>query len=491
MRNKELPGEWRHANVSVIYKKGKKSVPNNYRPVSLTCIVCKVLESIVRDKIIDHMKKNKLFSEKQFGSICGRSTQLQLLKVLELWTESLDKGLNTDVIYMDFRKAFDTVPHRRLIGKLESYGLTGWIEAFLSNRTQKVVINGEASDVRPVISGIPQGSVLGPILFVMYINDMPDIVTSQIFLFADDTKIFREILDESDHTHLQKDLDELQNWSNTWLLKFHPEKCKAMTIGKGEPDRRVYTLENNTGSPLILLNSEEERDLGVIIDSKLKFEDHITKKVNKANAIMGAIRRSYKYLDENTFLLLFKALVRPHLEYAAAAWCPWTQKLVDLIEGVQRRGTKLIPNLKDLSYQDRLRALKLPTLRYRRLRGDMIETYKILNNIYDQEVSRELLQLNTCPLYNTRGNDLKLFNRHARLNTRKYFFSNRITEAWNSLPNIVINAPYVASFERRIDKIWRDEEFVYNHNLPFKKTTRSRSKPQELDIEASPASRIN
>ena len=211
-----LPLGWKTANVSAIFKKGDKSNANNYRPISLTSVLCRIMESLVREEIIEHMKENNLFSSKQYGFITGRSTSLQLLKVLDIWTHILDMGGQIDVIYIDFMKAFDQVPHRRLIGKIESYGIggdiIGWISDFLYDRTQRVLINGHPSASGKVTSGIPQGSVLGPLLFVIYINVLPDAVDSYAYLFADDTKLFSKIAKEEDVTCLQHDLTILQDW---------------------------------------------------------------------------------------------------------------------------------------------------------------------------------------------------------------------------------------------------------------------------------------
>ena len=233
--NKKLPTQWKHAQVTAIFKKGSKTKAQNYRPVSLTSIICKLLESIVRDEIIDHMKTNKLFSPKQFGFIGGRSTTLQLLHVLNIWTEILDQGGELDVIYCDFMKAFDKVPHRRLAHKVNKYGIKnnvlGWITNFLSNRTQVVKVGNCNSEVRNVTSGIPQGSVLGPLLFVIYINDLPEVVSenSYVYLFADDAKVFREIKTHQDHIILQEDINKLMVWSNKWLLKFQHSNVLRVT----------------------------------------------------------------------------------------------------------------------------------------------------------------------------------------------------------------------------------------------------------------------
>jgi len=221
LKNGQLPGLWKQANISAIHKKGDKRVAGNYRPVSLTSVPCKIIESILRDRLISHMKEHNFFTKYQFGFISGRSTTLQLLHVIEEWVEWLDEGGSVDVCYLDFMKAFDTVPHRRLASKIRSYGITGhvlaWIQSFLSNRTQRVHINGASAEWSVVTSGIPQGSVLGPLLFVIYINDLPDKIISRIMLYADDTKIYRRIKSEVDEAVFQKDIDSLQDWSDTWL----------------------------------------------------------------------------------------------------------------------------------------------------------------------------------------------------------------------------------------------------------------------------------
>ena len=282
-----------------------------------------------------------------------------------------------DIIYLDFAKAFDSVPHERLLGKLKSCGINGkvleWLKAFLSNRCQTVNVNGMKSDPATVLSGIPQGSVLGPILFVIYINDLPEVVKCGTYLFADDTKIFRQITTKEDALQLQSDINSLEQWSQKWLLTFHPKKYHVLTLGKfyNITHTEKYTLHRQE-----LEHVFELKGLGVILDAELKFDEHISVKVKKANAIAGLIRRTFSYLDGPLFKKLFTTFVRPHLEYGQVIWTPRLKKYITILENVQRRATKLVDGFYHMSYSERLKKLNLPSLVYRRARGDMIEIFK-------------------------------------------------------------------------------------------------------------------
>lgn len=460
-----IPEDWKKARVSAIFKKGDKSMAGNYRPVSLTSILCKVLETIVREHIIKFMRANNYFSSKQYGFISGRSTCLQLIEVMDKWTEALENGQMIDCIYMDYQKAFDTVPHKRLINKLKAYNfteqITSWISSFLTGRSQKVTVNGEDSVWGKVTSGIPQGSVLGPILFVIFVNDLPDIVNSYMYLFADDTKIFQIIENNSHCKDLQKDLDTMCNWSDTWLLRMHPDKCKHMRIGraKSEDEDVTYNLQGKH-----LETITKEKDIGVIIDSELSFDNHISEKVKKANSMFTLIRRTFQFLDIKSFVPLYKCLVRSQLDYACPVWSPYRSKHIDMIEGVQRRATKCLPGMKHLSYSERLQKLKLPTLAYRRVRGDMIEVYKMIQGVYDEECCNAvILWEDASGRHSRRGNSKMLFPRRATTALRKNNFSIRTVKIWNSLPEHVISVPNVNSFKVALDNHWDKQELVYNY----------------------------
>jgi len=469
VKNSRLPDVWKSANITALFKKGDKKSPGNYRPVSLTSIICKVIESIIREKIVSHMQEHKLFSKKQFGFIKGRSTVLQLLKVIDRWTEILDEGGCIDVAYCDFMKAFDKVPHNRLLHKLQMYKIgdvyISWLEAFLKGRKQRVTVNGKSSSWRPVTSGIPQGSVMGPIMFVLYINDLPDSLknNSELFLYADDTKIFRKIKCQEDCKKLQEDIECMKNWSDTWLLRFHPDKCKYMRIGTAKVDDFQYKLHHDLE---VMDKSKAEKDVGVTIDENLSFEKHMTDKINKANSVLGAIRRSFQYLDNKTFKLLYTSMVRPLLEYANPVWSPYKIKHVDMLENVQRRATKLMHGMEELSYPERLKKIGLPTLTYRRHRGDMIEVYKILRNKYDPDVS-DIFTLRETGT--TRGHNCKIYKEQSRLEIRRNSFKNRVADLWNCLPQNVVNCKTTMSFERNLDRFWKDEENKFDHRAQITK----------------------
>ena len=413
---------------------------------SLTSIIGKILESLVRDAIVEHMSTRGLFCDAQHGFVPGRSCITQLLIVMEHWTKAIDEGVPVDAVYLDFQKAFDTVPHERLLRKLSAYGIRGqildWIRDFLSYRRQRVIINGTASDWTSVLSGIPQGSVLGPTLFVCFINDLPTTVSSTIQIFADDTKIYRTLRNYSDFTALQDDLTSLKNWSDKWQLHFNASKCKILHLGYNNLHHSYQMGESE------LEITRAEKDLGVFIDDELKFHHHINIATNKANKILGLIRHTFNNLDIISLPLLYKTLVRPHLEYANVIWNPRFAMDIAEVEKVQRRATKLIPQLSHLPYEERLKFIGLPSLKYRRLRFDMIQLYKILTNKerLDPDIFFELHQYSA-----TRGHTMKLRKPRARTSLRSSTFSHRVINTWNALPQYIINASTTNIFKGLLD----------------------------------------
>ena len=291
------------------------------------------MESFIRDKVLRHMRENDLLSEHQHGFLPGRSTITQLLEAMDYWTEALDNGNDIDIIYLDFQKAFDSVPNQRLLKKLKSYNIGGkvykWLESFLLNRRQRVLVNNSPSSWSDVLSGIPQGSVLGPVLFTIFINDMPTETLCPIKLFADDAKLYDKINSEEDCQKIQEDLNKLQSWAKKWQLRFHPQKCTVLSLGRNRYEYEYHMVSANEVVPLD--KPDYKKDLGVLIDRGLTFEEHINHIVKKANRLTGLMWRSFSYVDKKVFVTLYKSMIRPHLEYAASIWSPHTWKQAEEI----------------------------------------------------------------------------------------------------------------------------------------------------------------
>ena len=453
----KIPTAWKLAEVRPIFKKGDKSNPGNYRPVSLTSIVCKIFESFIRDALNRHLSDNRLLSDHQFGFTTGRSCMTQLLSTLTDWHEALEKGEPVDAIYLDLQKAFDKVPHMRLLTKLKGYGIGGgvygWISDFLDSRSQRVNVEGESSGLINITSGVPQGSVLGPTLFVYFINDMPDVVLSNIKIFADDTKIYSGVKNDSSGKKLQESLDNLTKWTESWQIKFNSAKCSVMHIGKDNP-KRNYTME---GTPLD--KSDAEKDLGVYVDNNLSFDHHVNTTVNKANKLAGMISHYITYKSPKVMIQLYKGLIRPVMEYGNPIWNPKLRKHIDAIENVQKKFTKRIIGMGDLKYEERMKKLKLPSLEYRRARGDMIETYKITHNLYDKHTT-QFFNIHENSI--TRGHPYKITKRSCKSKSYAHFFTNRIINQWNSLPKNVVMAETINSFKNLLDKHWSNYMYITN-----------------------------
>lgn len=448
MESSVIPQDWKDANVAPLFKKGARDKCENYRPVSLTCIICKILESIIKDKIIDHLDKYKLIRDSQHGFTKGRSCLTNLLDFLELVTKWLDDGKPVDLVYLDFAKAFDKVPFMRLFKKLEAHGINDrvieWIKSWLGNRRQSVSISGTCSGWRNVTSGVPQGSVLGPVLFLIYINDLDNNLISKLNKFADDSKVGKVVSSTEDIEDLQRDLDKLHCWSEQWQMKFNVDKCSVIHLGN----------HNLNGSYNIgdkqLKTSSCERDLGVILDSSLKFSEHCSQVVKQANSTLGLIRRNIKCKSKDVIVKLYKALVRPKLDYCVQAWRPHLKKDIYSLEQVQRRATRMISECKGKDYESRLRETGLTSLQARRNRGDLIQVFKLVKGI-DKLDYRTFFQF--AESNRTRGHRYKLVKKRCSLNLRKNFFSQRVVDIWNKLPESVVEATTVNAFKNRLDKV--------------------------------------
>ena len=348
-QNSILPSDWLAADIIPIFKnKGSQNKVTNYRPVSLTSVACKVMESLIANELRDHV--SKMISDDQHGFLSGKSTVTQLLGTINDWTRALDDGYVIDVLYIDIAKAFDSVSHPKLLHKLEMYGVGGlmlcWIRAFLSNRIQRVKIDGAKSSFRNVTSGVPQGSVLGPLLFLIYINDLPQVVqTATVKLFADDCKLYMAFQRKSSNRHIfQTEIDNIKVWADNNQLNIAFEKCQILHLGYGNPLHDYYFGE----TPIPSVNTI--RDLGVEISRDMKFHVHINQIVKSATAIANQSQRCFMLKNKTFLTKMFKIFVRPKLEYASQVWNPVYIGDINRLERVQRSFTRKIPGLNKCSY---------------------------------------------------------------------------------------------------------------------------------------------
>ena len=342
IRNGELPVDWKSSNITPVHRKGSKCLPSNYRPISLTSIVVKTLERIIHSRIYEYLTSNNLLSPIQHGFRTRHSCQTQLLDTINDWSKVINDGSSTHAVFLDFSKAFDTVPHNRLLLKLENCGIKGhllkWFEKFLTGRRQRVCINHCVSTWSMVSSGVPQGSILGPLLFIIYINDIGSNLTSKTKLFADDCVLYRKVNTPKDPDILQRDLEKLAQWSNEWQLRFNISKCKVMCISNRKSSPATNYLINNT--PLEWV--ESFKYLGVFIDRRLSWKEQVNYSVSKATKVLNLLRRNLHHSTKQAKAKVYTTLVRPHLEYSVPVWSPHLKSNKAKLENVQKRASRWI-----------------------------------------------------------------------------------------------------------------------------------------------------
>jgi ribonucleases P/MRP protein subunit RPP40 len=349
---------------------------------------------------------------------------------------------------LDFAKAFDKVPRKGLLEKIRSVGIGGnvlaWIETWLTGRMQRVVLEGEASSWEPVGSGVPQGSVLGPVLFLIFIRDLDRATQEGVLIrkFADDTKMAHEIKDAEDNAKLQRALDDLQAWSDKWGMAFNQQKCKVMHFGCRNP-RGSYHMGQH-----VLDITEEERDVGVTVSSNMKPTNQCIKAAKTATMVLSQIGRAFKFRDRKVFPQLYTRYVRPHLEFSSPAWNPWPQKDIDLLERVQKRAVNMVNGLGGLTYEQKLSELKLESLNDRRTFADLVLAYKVLNDKCTVSKDNWFQKLSrTDNVTRASADNLQVRIPFARTELRKNFYTVRICDIWNRLPYDVRAANTVQKFK--------------------------------------------
>ena len=453
-----VPREWKSANVAPIFKKGEHYNPANYRPVSLTSVPCKIMEHILVSQMMSHLERNNILTPQQHGFRKGHSCETQLLELTNDITKCLDEGHQRDIIILDFAKAFDKVNHSLLVMKLDHYGIRGtinrWIKDFLANRQQTVVVEGSTSEPAGVKSGVPQGSVLGPCLFLVYINDLPAKVESDSRLFADDTAVDRKIEATPDTVILQSDLTSLEKWEAMWDMAFHALKCIVLTACRGkDPIIADYKLHGQT-----LERVRSTGYLGLTIQSDGQWTEHIEAIALKGNRLLGFLRRNLKIGSKAIKEQAYKMLLRPCLEYACTVWDPHTDTECAKLERIQRRAARWVMNRhrNTSSVGEMLQTLEWPTLANRRQRARLGMLYKVLDESVCMKFTDDLQQ---CPQRPRRAasklpNNRQLVRKFSRNDYRTMAFLPRTIREWNSLSQDTVAAPSYDAFCARLSRLF-------------------------------------
>ena len=446
----EVPTQWKEANITALFKKGSRADASNYRPVSLTVVVCKILEHIVHSHVMGHLERYNILTDQQHGFRAKRSTETQLILTNHDIARELNSKREVDVAILDFSKAFDKVPHQRLFYKLSHYGITGsllkWVESFLTGRSQRVLVDGQASDPAAVTSGVPQGTVTGPLWFLLYINDLPNRLRSTCRLFADDCLLYTPIDGSGNTSILQEDLHTLEKWQEDWLMSFNPSKCASMSIATRAPTKRSYTfcgqqLESVTSHPY----------LGVEITNTLTWGTQTSLSIKKAQRVMGVLKRNLADCKQEVKVTAYQAIVRPLLEYATSAWDPHVKHNINALEKVQTQAARFCTKeysrmpgtvtqlMEDLNWQ---------SLQTRRRISRVTMFYKMVNGLVDINLQNYVVKASR----QTRGHNQKYQTMRWKVAVwRNSFFPKTVTE-WNELPASAVNCPSLESFKDAVKK---------------------------------------
>jgi hypothetical protein len=448
----KIPQNWKKIVITPIHKSGPRNLCGNYRPIAVTSCILRIMERIIAKQMIDFLRDCNSIFPSQHGFLPNGSIETAGITFLDHLTRNLDNGLLVDVAFLDYSKAFDSVPHGRLLHKLALYGFSGvllsWLTDYLSNRTQLVRILNCYSTPRNVTSGVIQGSALGPVLFVLYINDLDTHISEAFTLkYADDVKVaISSRKDVSSQIKaidtFQADLNNIQRWSEDNHLSLNANKTKLMCFGRsGIP--RNFSIGGNNIEQVVTF-----KDLGILIGSPFNFKAHMSTACLKANRTLGVLKKVFVSRNRNLMLTLYKSQVRPLLEFGSILWCPYHMNGIELLEKVQKRFCRFFSTLSQLDYKEKLSNLGLMSLKARRLRYRLIFMYKIIHNktcLNAGDFFRFSERLSG------RGNvSSRIILPYANRDYRRHFFTIEIVNHWNALTQNELMAQSVPEFKRSI-----------------------------------------
>ena len=467
MEDGNIPSSLKSSIIPPIHKGGNKSDAANYRPVALTSHIIKIYEKVIRNRLTSHLDNNNSLNKNQHGFRKGRSCLTQLLAHHDNIMNLLEQGFNVDVVYLDFAKAFDKVDHNILLHKLKSLGINGktlrWIQSFLEDRVQRVVVNGQLSTPSQVISGVPQGSVLGPLLFLVLIGDIDEnIVNSLIASFADDTRATKGIKTESDAAELQNDLFRIYDWSIKNNMEFNSIKFELLRYGL---DNALKESTKYVTPEWELIESKDTvKDLGITLENNCSFKQHITNRIEAAKRMSAWVFRTFSTRERLPLMTLYKSLVRPLVEYSSVLWSPTSKADIKRLEEVQKSFIRKINGVNS-DYKTALKQLNLYSLERRRERYMIMQIWKSLENLAPNTSSTEYCTINaqtdinhrrgrTCQSHNLTKTPTHLLQ--ARKQSLRCFGANMFNKLPKHIRNITNTS--VDVFKSKLDKYLRSIE---------------------------------
>lgn len=437
-----FPNEWKCAKVVPIHKQGKRNCLDNYRPISIVPVVAKVFERIIYDQVQLYLSENKLLTNCQSGFRGLHSTVTALLEATNEWAYNIDNGNVNAVMFLDLKKAFDTVDHEILLGKLNAYGISGvagnWFRSYLNERKQKCLVNGHLSTSRLLRCGVPQGTILGPLLFLIYINDLPNCLSySRARMFADDTNLTYASNNIYDINHrLNEDLANVGEWLSANRLTLNQSKTEFMLIGSYQ---RINTFQS---TPSLVIDNvpirqvTHTKSLGIHIDENLAWNVQIAKLSKKVASGIGALKRIKPFVPHSTLKLIYNCLVQPHFDYCSVVWDTCGSSLADKLQKLQNRAARVLTSSNyDTNAEYLFEKLGWKNLAFQRRIAKAIMMYKSLNGLAPDYLSEMFVDRSRVTNYTLRDTSGKLAVPQPRTNFLKNSFSYSGAVLWNSLPN--------------------------------------------------------
>lgn len=458
-----FPEEWKLAKVTPVFKKGERTDVNNYRPISVVPTIAKIFEKIIHDQLYSYLNVNELLAPCQSGFRSMHSTTTALLEATNTWSLNIDNGLLNGVIFIDLKKAFDTINHEILISKLSNYGLDmnslGWFKSYLSDRAQRCTVNGNLSEPRVVSCGIPQGSNLGTLLFLTYINDLPNCLsTATSRMYADDTNIsFEGTSVQEIEEQMNNELQNINVWLRANKLSLNVAKTEIMLIGSrqrlaAQASRNILIETENVAIKQV----EKAESLGVIIDNTLGWDEHIAKMTKKISSCLGALKRTRKFVTKDCAIQMYNALITPHFDYCSEVWGETYAAHLDRLQKLQNRAARIVTQSGYYtSGKKLLKELGWDNLETRRYKSKAALMFKIMNNKTPSYLRRLFTRANKS--YGLREAEGRLVIPKPRTEYLKKSLSYSGAKLWNSFPPQMRNVTTISNFKNQLENFILDD----------------------------------